>query len=280
MNDRQNRFILLQLKKTMKNKVLILIILTMGFISCSTTKQVENLFSKSKSLKNSTYYHEQLTGLPEPVQTYFRYALKNGQSYLSQLRLKHTGQFKTGQGKDWVDIKGKQYFSAQPPGFVWIGKTKAFKARDAYVSNKGNLSVYLFGFLRIVNREGKTVDQAELLRWLGESVWMPTNLLPNKHIQWQAIDDNKAKVTFTWQSQPVFYIVHFNEKGQIARMETERYMNEDRLEKWIGRVSNYQKVNGMMVPTKIEASWMLEEGEYTYARFYVTEFEFDKPEKF
>ncbi len=253
----------------------------MGLISCSTTKrQVEKLFSESKTLKDKTFYYEQLSRLPEPVQAYFRYAMEDGQSYLSQLRLKHTGQFKTGQGKDWVDIKGKQYFSAKPPGFVWIGKTKAFKACDSYVSNKGNLSVYLFGFLRIVNSKGKTVDQAELLRWLGESVWMPTNLLPNDHIQWQPIDDNKAKVTFTWQSQSVFYIVHFSEKGQITHMETERYMNEDRLEKWIGRVSDYQKVNGMMIPTKIEGSWMTDDGEYTYARFNVTEFEFDKPEKF
>jgi hypothetical protein len=179
-----------------------------------------------------------------------------------------------------VDIKGKQYFSAQPPGFVWIGKTKAFKARDSYVFHKGNLSVYLFGFLRIVNSKGKTIDQAELLRWLGESVWMPTNLLPNDHIQWHPIDDNMAKVTFTWQNQSVLYLVHFSAKGQITSMETERYMNEDRLEKWIGRVSNYQKVHGMIVPSKIEASWMLDEDEYTYARFHVTKFEYDKTDKY
>jgi hypothetical protein len=261
-------------------KKIILISIIMGLFSCSSNKQISELYSQSESLENKTFRYEQLKELPQPVQRYFKYALKDGQPYLSQLRLKHTGHFKTGQGKDWVDIKGEQYFTAQPPGFVWIGKTKAFNARDSYVSNKGNLSVYLLGFLRIVNSQGTTIDQAELLRWLGESVWMPTNLLPGEHIQWTAKDEHTAKVTFDWQGQSVFYIVHFSEEGQIARMETERYMDEDRLEKWEGRLSDYQVVYGMNVPCTIEASWLLEEGEHTYARFHVQTFEYDVPGKF
>jgi hypothetical protein len=183
-------------------------------------------------------------------------------------------------GKDWVDITGEQYFTAQPPGFVWLGKTKAFNARDSYVSNKGNLSVYLFGFLRIVNSSGKTIDQAELLRWLGESVWMPTNLLPNEHISWSGIDDHTARVTLNWQDHSVYYIVHFNEKNQVVKMETERYMEKNRLEKWEGRLSDYRHVNGMMVPGSIEANWLLKEGKHTYADFQVQQFEYDVPEKF
>ncbi len=252
----------------------------MGLISCSTTKQVEKLFSESKTLKNQTFHYEQLDGLPEPVQGYFRYALKDGQPYLSQLRLKHTGRFKTGLGKDWVDIKGEQYFTAQPPGFVWLGKTKAFNARDAYVANEGNLSVYLFGFLRIVNSKGKTIDQAELLRWLGESVWMPTNLLPSEYISWSGIEENTAKITFNWNGQSVYYIVHFNEKNQIIKMETERYMEENRLEKWEGKLRDYREVNSMMVPGSIEGSWLLEEGRHTYADFRVQQFEYDVPKSF
>lgn len=252
----------------------------MGLISCSTTKQVEKLFSEAKTLKNQTFHYKQLSGLPEPVQDYFRYALEDGQPYLSYLRLKHTGHFKTGIGKDWVDITGEQYFTAQPPGFVWLGKTKAFNARDSYVANKGNLSVYLLGFLRIVKSEGETIDQAELLRWLGESVWMPTNLLPGKNKKWEKIDDNLAKITFTYNGMSVYYIVTFNETGQIEKLETERYKDKNNLEKWVGKVSNYKKVNGMMVPATIEGTWILDEGEHTYARFHVTEFEYGKAEKF
>lgn len=249
----------------------------MGLFGCSTTKEAEKLFSQSKDLSEQIFRYSQLEDLPEPVQRYFRYAMPDGHPYLSQVRLTHTGTFKSGVGKDWMDIKGKQYFTAQPPGFVWIGKTKAFRAHDSYVGGQGNLSVYLFGFLRIVNSEGAAIDQGELLRWLGESVWMPTNLLPDEHKQWRAIDDRTARLTFSYNGQEVYYIVHFGDEGQIVRLETERYMDKDRKEKWEGRLGNYQKVKGIMVPMEIEATWLLEEGKHTYARFQVQDFEFNTP---
>lgn len=84
----------------------------MGLISCASNKQIRELYSQSKSLENKTFRYEQIKELPDPVKRYFKYALQEGQPYLSQLRLKHTGQFKTSQGKDWVNIKGKQYFTA------------------------------------------------------------------------------------------------------------------------------------------------------------------------
>lgn len=249
----------------------------LGLFNCSSKKQISELFSESSSLKNKIFSSEQIKSLPAPVQKYFNYALSEGQTYLSNLHLKHTGRFKTGVEKDWIDIKGEQYFTAQPPGFIWIGKTKAFKATDSYVSNKGNLSVYLFGFLRIVKSERPTVNQAELLRWLGESVWMPTNLLPSEHISWSPIDENTAKLNFEWQNENLYYIVHFNEKGQITKLVTERYMNPDRLEKWVGCLNNYQEINGMMIPRNIKASWLLEKGKHTYADFHVEEFNHNTP---
>ena len=252
----------------------------LGLLNCSSSKHIDRLFTRADGASNKTFTYAQLEGLPLPVQRYFKYALPNGRPYLSYLRLKHSGTFKTGIDKPAVDIRGEQYFTARPPGFVWTGKTKQFRARDSYVDNIGNLSVYLFGFLRIVNSRGKTVDQAELLRWLGESVWMPTNLLPGDNKKWTPIDDMTAKLTFTWNGQTVYYIVHVNELGQITRMETERYMDENKLKDWVGEVSEYREADGVMVPTEIKASWLLEQGTYTYAHFFVDTFEYDIPRRF
>lgn len=258
----------------MKNLTIMLI--TLGILACSKT---ETLYENANTIQK-TFSSEQIRDLPKPVQRYFNYALTENQPYVNTLRLKHGGMFRLSPEKDWMEIRGEQHFIADPPGFVWEGKTKLFKARDSFVNGEGNLSVYLFGLLRIVNKSGNTVTQAELLRWLGESVWMPTNLLPDEYKRWTAIDDNSAKLTFSTDGQKVYYIVNFNKTGQIVKLETERYMDENKLVKWIGKVKDYRQENGMMIPTKIEASWILEDGEYTYARFHVNEFEFNKPEKF
>lgn len=255
-------------------------ILMLGLLNCSSMKRVGHLFNTATPIHNKTFTYAQLAGLPKPVQRYFKYALPDGQPYLSYLRLQHSGTFKTAVGKEAIDITGEQYFTAQPPGFVWIGKTKQFRAHDSYVDNSGNLSVYLFGFLRIINSTGETIDQAELLRWLGESVWMPTNLLPDEHKEWSAIDDQTAKITFTWNGQSVYYVVRFNEHGQITRMETERYMDKNNVERWVGEVGDYRDVNGIKVPSDIKATWLLDTGPHTYAHFFVDTFEYDVPYKF
>lgn len=242
-------------------------------------KKIDPLFEGAIPIENMTYDSESITGLPEPVQRYFMFALTDGQDYINSLRLRHSGTFKTARDRKWTDIEGEQYFIANPPGFIWIGKTSSFKAIDSYVAGEGNLSVYLFGALRIVKEEGNKVNQAELLRWLGESVWMPTNFLPDENKTWSAIDKNSAMLTFTYNGLSVYYIITFDEEGRILSLETERYM-DDHLVPWKGEVKNYTLQNGMMVPADIEASWMLEEDKYTYARFHVEEFEFDKAEKY
>ena len=244
------------------------------------SSKVDALFSETKQEKSEKYSADRIQDLPEPVQRYFNYALPEGQPFISSLRLKHGGEFKMAPDKKWMKIKGKQYFSINPPGFVWIGKTKLFKAIDSYVGEKGNLSVYLFGLFRIVNSRGDAVNQAELLRWLGESVWMPTNLLPGENKIWTPIDDMSAKITFSYQDIDISYTVYFNDEGQIVRMKTKRYKDDNTLVDWEGKVSHYREVNGMMVPSKIEASWLLDEGKYTYARFDVDYFEYDVPRKF
>ncbi len=266
-------FIYLSVMTTKKNLLMLCIPCLIG---CT---QLDPLFEKAIPYENKLYDSQIIEDLPEPVQRYFRYALVDGQAYINYLRLTHSGTFKTARDRKWMKIQGEQYFRANPPGFLWIGKTSTFKAEDSYLEGKGNLSVHLFGLLRIVKEEGNEVNQAELLRWLGESVWMPTNFLPDENRSWTAIDDNTARLTFTYQGTSVYYKVTFDKDGPIISLETERYMG-DNLLPWRGEVGNYCCQNGMMVPSDIEASWILEDGPYTYARFQVKEFEYGKAEKY
>lgn len=249
-----------------------------SFMSCSSTKHVQNLFKASSEYSSKQYNENNLAGLPEPVQRYLRYALSDGQPYISYLRLKHDGLFKTKLENDFMPITGEQYFTLRKPGFVWVGKTKLFKARDSYINGEGNLSVYLFGFLRIVKYTGHSANQAELLRWLGESVWMPTNLIPHASLRWEPINNYHAKLILNHGGLEVYYEVAFNDEGQITSMLTERYTDAENKETWLGKVSNYQKVNGMMVPKTIEACWIIDGETKPYGRFNIKHMEYDVPE--
>ncbi len=262
--------------------VLIATILIVGKINLSIrfNKQVKQLFADSKNISDKKYEYSQIESLPEPVQRYFRYVLKEGQPYISSVRIIHEGQFKTDLKKDWVKITGEEYFTTEKPGFIWKGNTATFTARDMYLEHKGRLVVSLFSLVNVVNVQGEQYNQGELLRWLGESVWFPTNLLPNENLKWTPIDNQSAKINFNYEGLYLFFIVTFNKKGEITQMQTKRYMDEKNLETWIIKPSDYKTINGVLIPTKAEVAWRLNGVDYSYAKFNIIKIEYEKPENF
>lgn len=261
---------------------LLLLTLLIGKINLSKqfSNQVNTLFAQSKSKSNQTFNKNQLENLPEPVQRYFNHVLKDGQPYISYVRMTHGGQFKTGLDKDWINIKGEQYATTEKPGFIWKGTTTMFTARDLYIGDKGQLIVSLFSLYNIVDVKGEQYNQGELLRWLGESVLYPTNLLPGERLKWSSIDAETAKLTFNYNGLSLFFILTFNEIGEITQMETKRYMDEKNLETWIIKLADYKKINTVLVPTTFEVLWRLAKGDFSYAKFNMTEIQYNKPEKF
>ena len=243
-------------------------------------KEVKQLFSQSKIIRDKAFDYKMLLDLPEPVQQYFRHVLKNGQPYISYVRLKHTGQFKINQDKDWTKIEGEQYFTTETPGFIWKGTTSMFTARDMYIADTGRLVVSLFSVYNIGDNKGEKFNQGELMRWLGESVWFPTNLLPGKNLQWAPIDNSSAKLIFNHAGLTISYIVRFNGNGEITQLETKRYMENENLETWLGKLSDYKEMNGVVIPTTIEGIWKLPQADYSYAKFTIKTIEYNKPEKF
>lgn len=263
--------------------VLFTVIFIIGKINLSArfNTEVKTLFTQSKNISDKKFSYQQLAGLPKPVQNYFKHVLKEGQPYISYTRLMHDGKFKTGIKKHWVNIKGEQYFTTEKPGFIWKGTTAIFVARDMYLANEGRLIVTILSTINVVDIHGKQqYNESELLRWLAESVWFPTNFLPSEKLRWTAIDDSSAKLTFNYNGLSLFYFVTFNDKGEIVEMETNRYMDEERLEIWIIKPRKYEEKNGVIIPTEAEVFWRLKEGDFSYAKFNVKTIEYDIAEKF
>jgi hypothetical protein len=260
----------------------LLLVLLVGKLNMSIqfSSQVKTLFGQSKSISDQQFHKSQLTGLPAPVQRYFKHVLKDGQPYISYARIKHVGQFKTGIDKDWIDIKGEQYATTEKPGFIWKGTTSMFVARDMYVSDKGRLVVSLLSLFNVVNAQGESYDQGELLRWLGESVLYPTNFLPSERLQWFPIDSQTAKLTYQYNGLSLFFKITVSDLGEMTEMETKRCMDEQHLETWVIKASDYKELNNVLIPTAFDVRWRLEKGDFSYAKFIVTEVEYDKAEKF
>jgi hypothetical protein len=152
-------------------------------------------------------------------------------------------------------------------------------ARDMYIADKGRLIVTVLSLITVVDGQGESFNEGEFQRWLAESVWFPTNLLPSERLQWSAIDSDTAKLTFNYKELSILFLVTFNAGGEITQMETNRFMDKDHKEIWIGKLADYKEMNGILIPNTIEAIWRLEKGDYPYARFYIKKIDYNNPEK-
>lgn len=240
-------------------------------------KDIETLFAASENISDKMYTNKQIKGLPDPVQRYFRYSLHENKHYISYVRLIHGGKFRKDQ--KWVSIEGQEYFTIQKPGFIWLGKVPLISAKDTYSDGKGNMLVKLLSLVRIIDAKGKEIDQGALLRWLSETPWFPTALLPSEKLKWESTDNNSAKVILIDKNLTVEGVFYFNEMGQIIQFKANRYKDKT-LENWTCHYSNYKKITGMHIPFLAEAAWNLEAGDYRYAKFKINTIEYNNPLKF
>jgi len=248
-------------------------------------KEVKRLYANSKDISKVHYSVNQITNLPEPVQRYFKYSIQENQNYISFVKLKHEGIFRQSQGQVWMPMVGQEYITTENPGFVWIGKMKPYPllwidGKDEFIDGKGNFQIKLLSLFTVADTKGKESDESELLRWLAETPWFPTALLPSKYLHWESVNSSSAKAVVEYGKIKATVVFSFNEQGQIIKLNADRYRtvnNTFSKDKWVGYYRDYTKVNDVMIPKEIEAAWNFSSGEFSYAKFKITDIKYNDP---
>jgi len=249
-----------------------------------TARIVEKLKQTAFSNKTTLVSFNDFGNLPAPVQRYFRFALPEGQPVIRTARIRHTGEFQL-NGK-WIPFESEEHFSANPPAFVWDAKMRLnplinIRVRDGYSGGQGSMVAKIFAVYPVVNAGGKDERLASgaLQRYLAESAWQLTALLPSDNLKWSPIDESRALATLKDSGLTVSVEFTFNETGEITNtFSPARYYEKNgdyKLFPWAGRFWNYQKYSGMMIPTEGEVAWHLPEGLMPYWRGHLTEAEYE-----
>jgi hypothetical protein len=227
------------------------------------------MFSLSQPAITTAIAAAELVNLPEPVQCYLRYTGILGKPRIKTVRLQQVGYFRLQPNQSWFPLTAEQYYTVNPPAFLWFGMIKpwpliSISAIDQFMHGQGNLRVKLLSLIPLTDASGATVDQGELLRYLGEMVWFPTAWLSH-NIQWQLIDDHSAQATLTEHGLTVAVILHFNSENQIVKLTSDRYY-DSKLEQWTVLCTDYREINDLQIPMKAEVIWNLKAGDFSYFR--------------
>jgi len=221
---------------------------------------------------------DMLANLPEPVQRYMAYSGVLGKPWTRTVRLKQVGRFRQGADKPWMPMTAQQYYSTDPPSFVWNARFKVaglplLRAKDEYKSGKAHMYGKLAGLFTVFDVRGEELDQGAMLRYLSEMIWFPTAFL-GENITWQKVDDHSAQVSLQDQGKTVSGKLHFDREGRPTNFTTNRYREVDgrfSLDPWSTPITGYGVLEGLNLPLNGSAVWNLPDGDLTYVDLEITE---------
>jgi len=251
-------------------------------------QEIETLLQGIDSSSLRTVGPADYEDVPVPVQRYFEAIGIEGQPAIRSVRLKQRGQMRTSSDSNWIPIEAEQYLSVDPPGFVWLAKTRLMGVfpmwvRDKFMDGYGEMWIKPLGIVTIARSTGPEIDQGTMLRYLAEMAWFPTAFLPDEYLQWEAIDDRSARAIFTLGEQSVAATFEFGDSGLIERVEAQRYYDvgdRHELTRWSGIHKDYREVDSVQIPTGAELTWHLDDGDFTWLKLEVTEIEFNNPTRY
>ena len=211
------------------------------------------------------------------MQRYLRIALTAGQPLVSGVRLTQSGTINLSPtGGRWQRFTAQQQVATRRPGFLWEARVGLFaglsvRVLDSYLAGAGLLHAALPGWLDMARQQGGgELARGELMRFLSETPWYPTALLPSQGVQWVAVDAHHADATLADGAVSVTLRFKFGDAGLVDSVRSEargRLVGRKmQMARWEGRWRDWVTRDGMRVPMAGEVAWLLLDGRQTYWR--------------
>lgn len=233
-------------------------------------RRVDILVSKLEEASNSSRSietaYEIPPDLPAPVARYLRRALPRKIVPIYTLRMEQSGILRTStSSKNWMDFSARQFIAPTVSGFVWNARVKLpfgahIRVLDSYGFGVGSGHVSLFSALGVSSASNEPeLNSGALHRYLAESVWYPTALLPESGVSWAPKDEQSAIATLIDHGIEVSLEFRFNDEDEVIGVYSPgrygRFDGEYKKVGWEGHFSHYREHKGFLLPEHGEVGW-------------------------
>ncbi len=247
----------------------IAILLILLLIRLRYDRLVRQIWRSLKSESTGTIFTADLVAdLAEPVQRYFLHAIKPGTPLASYVELEMSGSFRLKPDADWLRMQASQIISTAS-GFIWkanIGKSwLKFSGADYYAQNQGRVKFSLWGLLPMVDAQNKDINCSGIGRLSIEYVWLPSALLPQNSVAWQAISDNTIQANFHIDNEPIILTLNIDTNGKLLNLSLPRWGEENGGWQYLsfgGEMQAEQTFDGYTVPAKMNAGYWFGTDKY------------------
>lgn len=246
-------------------------------------RETTNLLSHVTPTYDRVISENDITELPNPVKKWFNRSGAVGKPYihLGKVTQHAAMQMKPDQDK-WLNARAIQYTSIDNPSFIWtvdvvMNGLVNFQGRDKFENGKGEMLIKLNSLINIVDEKGPKLDEGTIQRFLGEMVWFPSLAL-SPYITWQEIDEFTATATMDYNGTIGSGTFYFNSDGDFVKFSAMRYRgNEPEAQRyeWVLLVDEYKTFEGIVIPSKMTATWKLEKEDWTWLQLEIEDIKYN-----
>jgi hypothetical protein len=242
-------------------------------------KGIRILRAMSHGIRKGYNQERSLAACPPIVQRYLLSSFHASQPPIHFARIRTSGEFRTSTDGEWTGLRAEAHYLATEPGFIWKARfgNSLLPTKTAWLEllqGRGYGSVKLLGLFTLLNPSGSEADISLLIRFLMECIWFPTALLPDQYLSWHSVDDYTAEAVLRYGSIKVSAVFSFDKDGQLLRITTNDkyrdFRNSFEKEHFTLHCSDFQIFQNIKIPTKVEFVWNLEDQDFSYGKFTVT----------
>ena len=246
--------------------------------------ETSTLLDQSKISTDRIISENDIMDLPNPVQKWLRHSRVMGKPFIYAGRVTQRAEMQLKPGQDnWLQATAVQYSTVDIPAFIWtvdmkMNRLMHFLGRDKFVDGKGEMVIKMNALINLANEKGGKMDEGSLQRYLGEMVWFPS-LAISPYITWQEADENSAMATMDYKGTKGSGTFYFNSEGDFVKFSAMRFRgNEPDAERqeWVLLVEEHRTFDGIKVPSKMTATWKLEEGDWTWLKLEIVDIKYNE----
>ena len=263
--------------------VIILIVAIIGLATWnfeSNYKKDATWAIRATSLNEDIITQHDLDALPPIIQKYLNYVGVLGKPKIKNVKIIFEGKMRD-KGKDWLPFSSEQYNFMETPTRLFFIKVKVkgspTNGYHAYNKESARMLIKVLSLFAVVDISNNELYTTETVTFFNDLCLFAPGALIDKRIQWETIDYQSVKATFTNNRASISAILYFNATGQLVNfISKDQYsVSEMKAYPFSTPAKDYKNISGYHLPTYGEAIWHYPDEEFVYGRFNLKSIEYN-----
>jgi hypothetical protein len=178
----------------------------------------------------------------------------------------------------WLTFKGTGTYTAQPLGYDWRVRLRVmfglwFLAKDGYDEEDGWGGAWVYGIKSMGERRGSDVRAMQAVRNLAELAWVPDLAISEPGLHWSDAGESAFEIACQSGTRQVSVRFEVDDHGDVVRATSDRLYPEPEgyvEAPWRCEFGEPREFGGVRVPSRMTATYDLEDGTWEYMHVEVT----------